>query len=108
MVGGLRSLLDLSIDWRQALTGLARFVRDHDIGEIKLSFFGVEECVYRSLRCQILGCTPETGMLAISVNHLYALTLQYAKYSAWLRGHDPLARVGGSIYVYQIERLRRT
>jgi hypothetical protein len=46
-------------------------------------------------------------MAAISVNLLYGLYTDAGAFS-WLRDRRPLARVGGSIYVYDLRKQSRS
>lgn len=99
---GPEYLLDSNIAWGQDVKPLTTYLRERRIEEVKLAVFRGCRNV-PDLRCEPLTCEPTTGTLAISVNALYGLTQSESRCYAWLRESDPVARIGGSIYVYDID-----
>ena len=103
---GPEYLLDSNIDWGQDLKELGRYLDDRGVRKVRLSYFGAEPLELRVPNAEPLGCVPVAGIAAISVNHLYGLYgdggAEDARCYAWLRPLEPVARVGGSIWVYEI------
>jgi hypothetical protein len=100
---GPEYLLDSNIDWGQDIKPLGVHLRQRGIEEVKLHIFAVEDCRHLGgVRCRPLTCEPTTGDIAISVNALYGLTEAQSHCYAWLREREPVARIGGSIYVYSV------
>jgi len=99
---GHHYLLDSNIDVGQDLKSLAAYLHSHNIDKIKLSYFGNDSCDYRGIKCEELGCTPQSGILAVSVNNLVGLSAAQAKCFVWLRSFRPIKEIGHSIFVYDI------
>ena len=119
LVGGPREgykyLVDSNLDWGQDLVGLADYVREHHIDQVKLAYFGlVTPEVVRSLGINFQPVTrreevePPPGVYAISATRLQGAygsglfggegPLPFAR----LRRLDPQAVVGYTIFVYQV------
>ena len=116
-----RILSDSNIDWGQDLPALTEWQQEH--GErLKLSYFGVAHpsaygLVFDALPTWEPGpeqmnpayqpfnpADPAPGVYAISVTNLHGLVLgAESETFAWFRGREPLARIGGSIFVYRVE-----
>jgi hypothetical protein len=106
LIGGPRRghhyLLDSNIDVGQDLKSLAAYLHSHNIDKIKISYFGNDSCDYRGIRCEELSCSPQAGLLAVSVNNLVGLTPAQARCFTWLGGFTPIKEIGHSIFVYDI------
>lgn len=119
LVGGPRSgyhyLVDSNLDWGQDLVGLGDYVREHNVEELKLAYFGLTTPdVVRSLgihdrpirRREELRPTP--GLYAVSATRLqgaYRTELfseDTEKPFHWLRKLEPEAVIGYSIFVYRV------
>ncbi|HMD01848.1 MAG TPA: phospholipid carrier-dependent glycosyltransferase [Candidatus Baltobacteraceae bacterium] len=97
-------LLDSNIDWGQATKKLRAWLDAHGnprvcgayFGNALPAYYGIDEApVPASARAAArTGC-----VVAVSVTPLYGLYAPGDPYR-WLRAHEPLARVGYSIYVY--------
>lgn len=99
---GERFLLDSNLDWGQDLARLGRFVQEQGIQEVHLSYFGLTEPEKMGVPARRLDPgRPVTGWAAISVNTLIGLYNSPADF-AWLRERRPAARVGRSIWVYDL------
>ncbi len=116
-----RILSDSNIDWGQDLPALAEWQEEQ--GErLKLSYFGVAHpsaygLVFDALPTWEPGpeqmnpayqpfnpADPAPGVYAISVTNLHGLVLgAESETFAWFRGREPLARIGGSIFIYRVE-----
>lgn len=110
---GPRYLLDSNIDWGQDLKELKRYLEARGWKRpVCFSYFGTADFVYYGLRIAYL---PETKDLArrqavdciaaISVTQLYEVYTPRGVY-AWLRELKPVAKVGYSIYLYDLRKQR--
>jgi hypothetical protein len=113
--GGSRILVDSNLDWGQDLKGLKRWMDDHDVHQIALSYFGIADPAYYGINCTRLPGYPDTppypapqlpGYVAISVTNLRGvpLTEQSRKFYAPFSRMKPVATIGYSIYVYYVDR----
>jgi hypothetical protein len=107
---GHRYLLDSNIDWGQDLGTLARYLRERGNPPVRLAYFGAETPEAHGLRSRPLrGCEPVGGLVAISANvlmGLYSARTSFARPPPgcydWLQAHEPVARPGYSIFVYEL------
>ncbi len=108
-----RLLLDSNLDWGQDLGRLGEYMKANGIDRIGLGYFGhVDPRVY-GIDYTIAPITPAAGRYAISANFLagypYAITYAGPRIRgvakgawAWLDRLEPVARVGRSIYVFDV------
>ncbi len=116
---GYRHLLDSNLDWGQDLPGLATYLDEHGIEQVKLCYFGTADpAQHRIDYLPLPGCTSGPGqrparrivkgdVLAISATHLYPLFVDLGDLAAHFRSREPIARVGYSILVYRSDIDRR-
>ena len=107
-VNGSRYLLDSNIDWGQDLKNLAAFVKDHHMTPLCTALFSAAPPTYYGIAARDLN---QTGMpeglenlpcvVAVSVNLLQGLYNSPSRYAP-LRRRQPLARIGYSIYLYDL------
>lgn len=106
---GPNLLLDSNLDWGQDLGSLRRWLDARGRNDVCLAYFGsADERYYRfpnwaiapneSLRA---GERPPCHYAAISVTLLEGVYHKREWYT-WLRARTPIARIGWSIYVYDI------
>jgi len=117
---GWRIVADSNIDWGQDLKTLSAYIAEHNLGKVKLSWFG-------SARPEAYGIAfdplpglphyynmwlepptfneqhPEPGVYVISVSNLVELTLEDKHFFTYFRAREPDARVGYSVYIYRVE-----
>jgi len=108
---GPRYLLDSNIDWGQDLKNLRAFLKA--IGwqqPICVCYFGNASMTYYGIPHHNLPLTREVGkrqnldcLAAISVTPLYNVYVPAGSYD-WLRSMKPMAKVGYSIYVYDLRK----
>lgn len=113
---GYRYLSDSNIDWGQDLKGLKAYMEREGLSRIYLSYFGSAPPSYYGITYQYVPsswamecCTndgPPPGsreILAVSVVNLQE-TLWARRYNffGWLYDRKPIAKIGYSIYVYDI------
>ncbi len=115
---GHEYLADSNVDWGQDLPALAKFVRDHDLGKIRLSYFGNDNPwrYFREDEIEILVppwgkewakgsiYKPEPGFYAISATlipgHFFGPL--YRDYYQVFREMEPIAKAGYSIHIYYV------
>ena len=107
---GPEILIDSNIDWGQDLKGLVAYLRKNNITEqVWLMYWGPDQPEYRSGQFvkyrRILDgngvCEPVSGYIAVSVNFLQGMTKEEQHCFDWLRGEEPIERIGYSIYLYK-------
>jgi len=107
---GSRYLLDSNIDWGQDLANLGDFIKKRGVSPICTALFTAAPVEYYGIVGRDLNVTgiPEGAghlpcAVAVSVNLLQGLYNSPNKFAA-LRKREPLARIGNSIYVYDLPR----
>jgi hypothetical protein len=107
---GPRYLLDSNIDWGQDVKKLRTWLRARQIPSVCTFYFGNTGVEFYGIPMQYLPRTNETELrqnlncvAAISVTNLYGLYVPHDAYT-WLRDLKPTAKIGWSIYVYDLRR----
>lgn len=116
--GGRRVLIDSNLDWGQDLIQLKRYLQGRGNPKIRLGYFGRVDPQIYGIQYEPLTNQPETGLVVLSVTFLHgrpylypspeplrAYRLASANYFAWLRDYEPVARIGHTLFVYEIEHL---
>lgn len=102
--GGIRLLGDSNLDWGQDLPQLAQWQREHPQVPLYLQYFGTPNPAYYHIRwLDPQSPAPrQAGVLAISATYLQGLYLddQQRKLFQPLLNRQPMAVLGGSIYLY--------
>ena len=115
---GYHYLVDSNLDWGQDLKGLKAYMDERGITRIKLSYFGsvdprLYDLDYEWLPSFVLpnpgaepAEIPTTGIIAISVTNLVGVYMDMYGHGTslftWLQAHQPIARIGHSIFIYEI------
>jgi hypothetical protein len=109
---GPRYLLDSNIDWGQDLKKLKAYMVAHDIPRVCALYFGGAPFYYYGVDVERLPRTEELEqrrnldcVAAASVTPLYGLYSTPESYR-WLREREPMARIGYSIYLYDLRQPR--
>ncbi len=122
---GYRVLVDSNLDWGQDLKGLKAYMVEQKIDRIKLSYFGSADPAWYEMQFDYLPsiglrqpgpnglwwfepgyveeCAPTTGTIAISATNLQGVLFQNKQCFAWLQQYKPIAKVGYSIFIYEIK-----
>ncbi len=116
---GWRALVDSNLDWGQDLQGLAEWVEESGTEEIWLSYFGEARpdyygIPYRGLTSfpprmvhpdvnPLYPSNPAPGIYAISATNLQGVMFDERDEFAWFRERDPFAKIGYSIFLYEVE-----
>jgi 4-amino-4-deoxy-L-arabinose transferase-like glycosyltransferase len=98
-------LLDSNLDWGQDAKRLAAYLQSHGIKEACVSYFGQADLSYYGIKATEVpaNAPPLDCVAAISINHLHGLFTDAHRFD-WLRGISPTAKVGSSIYIYDLRR----
>jgi dolichyl-phosphate-mannose-protein mannosyltransferase len=114
---GYRYLADSNLDWGQDLKNLKTYMDRQKLPVIYLSYFGTAPPSYYGIRYQYVPGTwplewpppddtvPSAAprkILAISANNLQDVFNSYGPLFRWLRLREPIAKIGYSIFVYDL------
>jgi 4-amino-4-deoxy-L-arabinose transferase-like glycosyltransferase len=111
---GYKYLVDSNLDWGQDLKGLKRYMEEHGISKISLSYFGTDSperygISYSWLPSVYLddpnpeGHEPAPGgWVAISATNLQGVYFSDKNLFASMRTRIPDAKIGYSIFVYHL------
>jgi len=94
-------LIDSNLDWGQDLPALSKELKQRGIGEVRLAYLGMG----RPSHYGITALNPnivKTGWYAISRSYLSGWWPPGDPY-AWLRELQPVAIIGGSIALFQVD-----
>jgi hypothetical protein len=119
---GHKYLADSNIDWGQGLKLLKQWMDRHSVAHIGLAYFGTADPTYHGIDyTQLPAATPGMdlpsiarmwtsprlpGYVAVSATVLTGVYLdpQWQLFYRGLRGMEPAAVIGNSIFVYWLER----
>ena len=114
---GHKYLIDSNLDWGQDLKGLKRWMDEHDVRHINLSYFGTADAAYYGIDCthlpgapffdeKLIGSPRLPGYVAVSVTNLRGLYFSESARDLYkpLLDTKPAAVIGYSIYVYWVDR----
>ncbi|MBI2137657.1 glycosyltransferase family 39 protein [Candidatus Woesearchaeota archaeon] len=129
---GYKYFVGANLDLGQDFRGLMRYVKENSISDLKLSYFGTNDPYYYGLNFTYLpspffqpwvsgyaplkqmlssgyseDCSERAGMIAISATNLQGVNLLNKSCYDWLRKYRPIAKIGRSIFVYNITEQAR-
>jgi hypothetical protein len=99
---GYHYLADSNLDWGQDLIRFKKYLDNHHINQIPFSSFGPVDPAIYGINMEPLSSQSTTGLVAISVNNLYGISLVDKNQFAWLRNYEPKDKSGYSIFIYDI------
>ena len=114
---GYRYISDSNVDWGQDLRGVKAYMENENLPIIYLSYFGTAPPSYYGIRYQYVpGAWPlewpppadkvpagaSRKILAISVSSLQDVSTPYDPLFRWLWLRQPVAKIGYSIFVYDL------
>lgn len=107
---GPHYLLDSNIDWGQDVKKLGKYMKAHSIDHVCICFFGHVDFPYYGVAFDGLPNDPALQpkincVAAISVTPLYGLYVPQNEF-AYYRGLRPMAKIGYSIYLYDLRNKR--
>jgi 4-amino-4-deoxy-L-arabinose transferase-like glycosyltransferase len=97
-----RNILDESdFDWGQDLGSLGKYLREHDIRRIQLSYFGTADPGHYGISYDPLPCDP---VLALRSNEPIAVsaTAMHWDCNRWLEGLEPADSIGYTILLFNL------
>ena len=98
---GYKYLLDSNLDWGQDLKKLKKYLDDNQITEpIYLKYFGKSSPTYYKINYRYLTPNIKNGWIAISISKILLPESEFQ----WLLKEKPKTIIGGSIYVYYIQK----
>jgi hypothetical protein len=117
---GYKLLADSNVDWGQDLPGLAAYLRERGItAPVYLSYFGKADPAYYEINSIPLPgwpppspdpqrppfdpMNPAPGLYAISASNLVGVQLYNPDAFGYFRARQPIAVVGHSIFIYQVD-----
>lgn len=109
---GFEHLIDSNLDWGQDLPSLKQFMKERNIPQIQLAYFGHALPEYYGIRYEPLTLPIKPGYVAISATLLvgqpYLLTylsppqiVEFDRFRS-LRALEPIGRAGCSIFIYKV------
>ncbi|MCA9987418.1 MAG: glycosyltransferase family 39 protein [Anaerolineales bacterium] len=115
---GYNILIDSNVDWGQDLLRLQDWMAENEVDSVKLGWFGSARPEYYGINYEPLPGLPHhlnlfwdppfdpqnpaPGIYAISVSILWEIPLQEKGLFAWFRAREPDARIGYSIFIYEV------
>ncbi len=112
---GYKYLVDSNLDWGQDLKGLGRYMREHNIPRVCLSYFGSDTpdrygIAYDWLPSLVLN-NPTPGKsevtmhdyVAISATNLQGVYFDNHRTYEMLKSKVPVAKIGYSIFLYDLK-----
>jgi dolichyl-phosphate-mannose-protein mannosyltransferase len=114
---GYKWLVDSNLDWGQDLPGLANYLKQRGIGKIYLSYFGQADPAYYGIdyfplpawplpspKPAYYPLNPAPGIYAISASNLVGVPQWPYEWDsfAYFRAREPVARIGASIFIYEV------
>ncbi len=107
---GYKYLSDSDIDWGQDLPALARYMRENQLDEIALAYFGTDLPESYGIRWRPVASddwrAPRRAVYAVSVQRLIYLQLAAREWREpeidWLARFTPSGRAGYSIHIYDL------
>jgi len=116
--GGWRHLVDSNLDWGQDLPGVKKWMEDNEVDHLSLGYFGEARPEYYGIDYTGLDSypprlmnpeaqpiylhDPAPGIYAISATMLQGVLLTDHDQFAWFRDHDPVDKIGYSIFIYEV------
>ncbi len=110
---GYKFVVDSNLDWGQDILRLAQFIEENNIKEIKMDYFSGAPAEYYIKTAKIKSFdreVPQKGWLAVSATILMGacqgdkIPCSYDERAyTWLDSYKPVAKIGYSIFVYDIE-----
>lgn len=116
---GYKLLVDSNLDWGQDLKGLKRYMDKNGIEKVSLSYFGADSPGRYGIKYDWLpsfylfnnepGKPPvidPNQLVAISVTNLQGVYFDNHEQYKWLMKYRPIAKIGYSIFVYDLKGKR--
>ncbi|MBN2454238.1 glycosyltransferase family 39 protein [Candidatus Woesearchaeota archaeon] len=123
---GHKYLVGGNLDWGQDINSLADYLHSNNIEKVSLSYFGSADPSYYGIEYDYLpspvwqpwvpdyapfesgsfsyssNCSERSGYVAVSLTNLHGVYLLNETCYSWLFPEEPSARIGHSIWVYNL------
>ncbi|MBN1405712.1 MAG: glycosyltransferase family 39 protein [Candidatus Omnitrophica bacterium] len=96
---GWKYLRDSNIDWGQDLPALSEYMAKNNVKEISLEYFGEDAPHVYNINFRKLS-SSEYDM---PQQRMYAVSAQYLEHVKWSQNHQPVAKAGKSIFIYDFK-----
>lgn len=116
---GYKYFVDSNLDWGQGLKQLKRYMDNNGVKRITLSYFGADSPQRYGIEYDWLPshhlynpapdkpvAIDRNQLLAISATNLQGVYLENTDEFKWLRQYEPIATIGYSILIYDLNRLK--
>ncbi len=110
---GHRYLVDSNLDWGQNLWQLREWMEDSGVGRVYYAHFSPARPEVYGVQVDMLPPSPRAvpfapldpapGTYAIGATVLQGVYTPDVNTYAWFRTHEPVARLGRALFVYQVE-----
>jgi len=110
---GYRYLVDSNLDWGQNLWQLRDWMREHGVERVYYAHFSPARPEVYGIQVDMLPPSPRAvpfapldpapGTYAIGATVLQGVYTPDVNTYAWFRTHEPVARLGRALFVYQVE-----
>ena len=106
MVGGSKNgykiLRDSNVAWGQDLPALSSYMRDNNVGEVVLDYFGQADPAVYGVRYRKF----QTEELKRPKDAVYAVSAQNLEGIYWTKDFKPTIIAGSSIFIYDLTKER--
>jgi hypothetical protein len=107
---GHKYLLDSNLDWGQDVKKLKRYMDEHGITFVQVAYFGMADFAYYGIPHGGLPGANEReaidkldNWVAASVTNVYDVYFDRETFG-WLRHYQPVAKIGWSLYLYDLRQ----
>jgi hypothetical protein len=111
--GGYRYLVDSNLDWGQNLWQLRDWMAENDVGRVYYAHYSPARPTVYGVDADFLPPDPRAvdfapfdpapGVYAIGATVLQGPYAPDINTFAWFRTHEPVARLGNALFVYEVE-----
>lgn len=84
------------LDWGQDLKSLGKYVKENNVEEVVLCYFGTAEPSFYGIKYRLF--SPEERKKPL--REVYAISVRYLRTAEWTSDHEPAAKAGYSIFIY--------
>ncbi len=110
--GGYRYLVDSNLDWGQNMWQLREWMQENGVDRVSYAHFSPDRPQVYGVRADFLPPDPRAisfapfgpapGVYAIGATVLQGVYTPDVNTYAWFRTHEPLARLGHALFVYDV------
>jgi len=97
---GWKYLRDSNLDWGQDLPALSKFIKEHNIKDVTLDYFGQDNPEVYGIK--FLNFSAEDRIFP--KNKVYAISVNYLENTQWTKTLKPTSKAGYSIFIYDLRK----